>query len=125
MFIILLVITVLIASSKIGKRVSDTIKAYADPNLIENALLKAQENKEVVEFLGTLKPIDNMAILEGIVTYSNKNRTIDIYVRIKGSKGKGRMRVFADWNGDKWEYNTIAIASKKLKKSIVIISKKE
>lgn len=95
-FSILLLFVVLIVSSPIGTKVSSVAKAYADPNLMENALLIAQENIEVVELLGTLEPINGMDMMKGIINYSNNGTTIDIYVYIKGSKGKGRMRVFAD-----------------------------
>lgn len=121
MLAILVMFTTLISSSEVGTRVADIVKAYVDPNLMSNALSKAQENEKVKELFGTLEPIDGMDIMQGIVKYSNNDSTIDIYVHINGSKGNGRMRVFADRNKNKWEYNTIAIASEKLKKPIVVV----
>ena len=115
----------LISTSEIGANVSDIVKAYADPDLIDRALLKAQENVEVKQLLGTLNPIDKMAIFEGTTKYSNNDTSIDISVRVKGSKGRGRMRIFADRNVDKWEYKEIVIGIKKLKKTITIIERKE
>src|SRR5690606_5857141 len=120
---ILLLFVLVIVSSPFGTRLSDIAKVYADPDLMENALLKAQENEEVVELLGTLEPINGMDIMRGIVKYSNNDTTIDIYVHVKGSKGKGRMRVFADWDREEWTYNNIAIASEKLEEPIAIIKK--
>ncbi len=128
-FGVFLIVIGLISTSEFGANVSDVasdvVKAYADPDLIDRALLKAQENDEVVQLLGTLKPIDKMAIFEGAVKYSNNDTSIDISVRVKGSKGIGRMRIFADRNVDKWEYKEIVIGIKKLNKTIIIIERKE
>lgn len=121
LFGVLVFFVIAIASSPIGTRFSDITKTYVDPNLMPNAILKAQENEEVVELLGILQPVKGIDIMRGIVNYSNNDTTIDIYVHITGTKGQGRMRVFADWNSDKWIYNNISIASKKLKEPIVVI----
>ena len=115
----------LISTSEIGGTISNTFKAYADPALIENALILAQENVEVKELLVTLKPIDKLAIMEGRVIYSDNNKSIDISFRVKGSIEKGRMRIFADRNGDSWEYKEIVIGIKKLKKTITIVERKK
>ncbi len=126
---VFLIVIGMISTSEFGANVSDVVsdvvKAYADPDLIDTALLKAQENDEVIQLLGTLKPIDKMAIFEGAVKYSNDDKSIDISVRVKGSKGIGRMRIFADRNLDKWEYKEIVIGIKKLKKTITILERKE
>ena len=110
-----------ISWTDIGETTFDIVKAYADPDLVETALNKAQENDEVKELLGALKPIDKMAKLEGSVKYSNNDTTVDISVRVKGSKGKGRMRIVAERNGENWEYKKIVIGIKKLKRTIEII----
>jgi len=110
-----------ISKTDIGENTFDIVKAYADPDLIETALFKAQENGEVKELLGTLEQIDKMAKLEGSVKYSNNDTSVDISVRVKGSKGKGRMRVLAVRNGETWEYKKIVIGIKKLRKTIEII----
>ncbi len=122
---VFLIVIGLISTSEIGANVSDIVKAYADPDLIDKALLKAQENNEVKQLLGTLNPIDKMAIFEGTTKYSNNDNSIDISVRVKGSKGRGRMRIFADRNVDKWEYKEIVVGIKKFKKTITIIERKE
>ena len=124
-FGILLLFVVAIGASPMGIRISDIAKIYADPYLMDNALMKAHENKEVIGLLGTLEPINGMDIMQGIVNYSNNDTTIEIYVQIKGSKGSGRMRVFADWNKNKWKYNNISIISKKLKDPIVVLENEE
>lgn len=114
----------LVFASPLGKKMSDIVKLYADPDLIENALLHAQGNEEVTILLGTLKPINKGAIVQGIIKYSNNDRTVDLYIHVNGSKGKGRMRVFADWNGENWEYRTISVINKTLKNPIMVLDKK-
>lgn len=125
LLVVFLVIMGLISSSEIGDNISDTVKAYADPDLIDKALQKAQKNEEVIALLGPIEPIDKLAILEGVVKYSNEDNSIDISFRIKGSKGRGRMRIFADRNGNNWEYKEVVIGIKKLQKTIIIIERKE
>ena len=124
-FGIILISVFTITTTDIGENTFDIVKAYADPALVDGALLLAQENNEVKQLLGELKPIDKMAILEGRVKYSNNDTSIDISVRVKGSKGKGRMRVFADRIIDKWEYREMIIGIKKRNKTIIIIERKE
>ena len=118
---LLLISVFTISSTDIGDITFDIVKAYADPDLVEIAINKAQENDEVKELLGTLKPLDKMAKLEGSVKYSNDDTLVDLSVRIKGSKGKGRMRIIAERNGENWEYKKIIIGIKKLKRTIEII----
>ena len=115
----------LIISSEVGETISNTVRAYSDSDLVDNALRKAQENKEVIALLGTLEPLDKLAILEGVVKYSNDDTSIDISFRVRGSKGKGRMRIFADKIGDNWDYKEVVMGIKKLKKTIIIIERKE
>ncbi len=114
-----------ISTTDIGENTFDVIKAYADPDLVETALSKAQENDEVKELLGTLEQVDKMAKLEGSVKYSNNDTSVDISVRVKGSKGKGRMRILAERNGETWKYKKIVIGIKKLKRTIEIIGETE
>ena len=111
----------IISTTDIGENSFDIVKAYADSDLIEIAIDKANENNEVKELLGTLEPIDKMAKLEGSVKYSNNDKSVDISVRVRGSKEKGRMRIIAERNGETWDYKKIDIGIKKLKLTISII----
>lgn len=122
---IIIISTFTISTTDIGENTFDIVKAYADPDLVDGALFLAQENDEIKQLLGELKPIDKMAIVEGNVKYSNNDTSIDISVRVKGSKGKGRMRIFADRIRDKWEYKEIIIGIKKRNKTIIIVERIE
>ena len=116
----LLFIAYTISTTNIGKSTFDIVKAYADPDLVQTAIDKAQKNDEVKELLGTLEQVDIMAKLEGSVKYLNNDTSVDISVRVKGSKGKGRMRIIAERNGENWEYKKIVIGIKKLKRIIKV-----
>lgn len=108
-------------TSGLGNNMANITKAYADPSLYENALKKAQKNEQVKEVLGSLNPIDNMAILEGFVEYSSNNNSVNTTIRVKGSKGKAKMDISAYRNGEYWEYKKINIRIKEPKEIIEII----
>jgi len=104
-----------------GNEISGVVAVYSESEIYEGALELANENEEVKQKLGDLEPIDFLAIAEGVVKYSNDNNAIDIGVRIKGSKGKGRLYISANRKEDKWEYKKIHIGIKKTKETIVIL----
>ncbi len=112
---------VLLILSIAGNEISGVVAVYAESEIYEDALELAKENKEVKQKLGDLDSIDFLAIAEGVVKYSNDNNTIDIGVRIKGSKGKGRLYISANRKEDKWEYKNIHIGIKKIKETIQIL----
>lgn len=118
----LFLVSVLILSSGMSRSMSDIAKAYASPSLYENALKKAQKNEQVTQLLGTLEAIDNLAIAEGYVEYSNNYNSIETSIRIKGSKnGKGRMDISAAKENDVWVYKKIQVRLKKSKVKINIL----
>ncbi len=104
-----------------GNEISDVVAVYAESEIYEGALEIASENEEVKRKLGGLEPIDFFAIAEGVVKYSNNSNSVDISVRVKGSKGRGRMDVSADRKEGKWEYKRIQIRIKKPKETIIIL----
>ena len=120
---VLLIGMIIISTSKVGESISDITKAYADVSIYENAIEKAQQNEQVKELLGELKPIGNMAIVEGSVIYSSNNNSVDMSLRIKGSKGKGKIDISADRNESEWNYKKINIRINEPKQTITIIEK--
>jgi hypothetical protein len=108
-------------SSTIDGNITDIAQAYSDDLLYEKAIEKAKTNKRVLEVLGEIEPIDKLAILEGNTIYSNSNNSVALSIRIKGSKGKGKMDISAEKNGAEWEYKTINIRIKNPKEEIQII----
>jgi hypothetical protein len=88
-------------------------QAYADPLLCQNAIDKANKNKDVIQNFGKLEPIDKLAILEGNTVYLNDNKSVFITVRVSGEKGKGKMDILADKAEKTWIYKSIKIRNKK------------
>jgi hypothetical protein len=119
--ILLLLVTGSVMSSVIGGNIIDITQAYADNSLYQNAINKAQINKRVLEILGELEPIDKLAIVEGNAVYSNNNKSVTSSVRLKGSKGNGKMDILAEKNGTVWKYKAITIRIKNPKEDIKII----
>ncbi len=109
--IIAISITVFLSSEMDGVA-ADLAKAYADPELYNNALDKVRTDHRVNALLGEIQPIDKMAIIEGQVEYSNDDTTVFSSVRIIGTKGKANMDISADRLNNTWNYNQIKIRIK-------------
>jgi hypothetical protein len=121
-----LVVVALLLGSALFSTASDAqmggyITALNDDALYQNALQQAQQSKDVSKALGTLKPIDQLAIIESNVEYSNNNTSVNLSVRVTGSKGKGRMDVVANKVNDSWNYQAIKIRIKNPKQEIIIL----
>ncbi len=116
-----LLIVIVFFMSPIGNAVTDIVKVYADATVYENALEKAKVNPQVITVMGDLAPIDTFAILEGAVRYSNNNASVNITVRIKGSKGKGKLDIVAHKLNAIWDYELIKIRIKDPKATIVVL----
>ena len=110
-----------ILSLGIDRNVIDIPQAYSDSSLYEKAIEKAKTNQRVLEVIGEIEPIDKLAILEGNAIYSNNNNSVELSVRVKGSKGKGKMDISADKNGAEWKYKKISIRIKEPKEEIQIL----
>ncbi|WP_158728908.1 MULTISPECIES: cytochrome c oxidase assembly factor Coa1 family protein [unclassified Flavobacterium] len=125
-FIIMLLLGFgLLLSSSVDGNVTDIAQAYADNSLyekaIEKAIEKAKTNKRVLEVMGEIEPIDKLAILEGNAIYSNNHNSVELSVRVKGNKGKGKMDISAKKNGNEWEFKKINIRIKEPKEEIQIL----
>jgi succinyl-CoA synthetase beta subunit len=97
-------------------------QAYADAPLFENALKKIRKNERVIQLLGNLEPIDKLAIIEGVVDYSDDNHSVNISVRLKGTKAKGKMDISADRTKGIWKYKKISVRIKEPKETILILT---
>lgn len=111
----------IIALLSLTSGLTSFMQAYAEPELYDNALAEAQKNKQVKEVLGTLEPIDKLSILEGNAVYNADNTAVDLTFRITGSKGKGKMDIYAIKNEGDWEYQFIKIRTKTLQNEIIIL----
>jgi ABC-type uncharacterized transport system fused permease/ATPase subunit len=104
-----------------NKYMGDFAQAYTDMPLFENALEKVKDNKEALQLLGAIKPIDKMAIAEGAVEYSDDKNNITATVTIKGSKTKAKMDIIANRQGSGWSYSLLKVRTKKPVQEIVIL----
>ena len=113
--------TVIFVISGGTENASNYLHIYSDTEVYQNAVLKANENPRVAEVLGALEPIDNLAIAEGNVVYSNENTNLEMTTRINGDKGKGKIQIIAEKTGDVWNYESIIIRIKNPEEEITII----
>ncbi len=97
---------------------------FVQPNLVNNALKKANENDRVKEKLGELLPHDFFRLLEGEVQYLNNDNSVAITVGVIGSKGRGKLDILANRKDKRWEYKKITIRIKKPKKEMIKILEK-
>ena len=115
------IISGLILSLNIDENISDIAQAYSDNSLYEKAIEKAITNKRVLEVIGEIEPIDKLAILEGNAIYSSNHNSVELSIRIKGNKGKGKLDISAKKNGTEWEFKKINIRIKDPKEEIKIL----
>jgi len=115
---------VIFFSSRLNTVASDLTRAYTDDVLFENAIQQSNSHEEVKELLGEIQPLDKMAILEGQVTYSNNNKTVNASTRIIGTKRKATLDITATKISGKWFYQKIQVRIKKpkaQKQSIIVV----
>lgn len=109
---IILISVVIFFSSGMDGVVVDLAQAYATTELYDNAIEKVNADKRVNELLGEIQPMDNLAILEGVVEYSNNNKTVNSTIRLIGTKGRAKMDISADRINKEWEYTKINVRIK-------------
>lgn len=56
--------------------------------------------------------MDNLAILEGAVNYSNNNQNFNASIRIVRSKARGKIDITTDKTNDVWVYKLIKVRDK-------------
>ena len=121
-FIVLfLLLSGLLLSSSVDGNITDITQAYSDNSLYEKAIEKAKMNKRVLEVIGEIEPIDKLAILEGNAIYSNNHNSVEMSIRVKGNKGRGKMDISAKKIENEWKYTKINIRIKEPKEEIEIL----
>ena len=111
-FLFLGMLLTIFFTSGFGGGVGDFTKAYGETTLFANAIEQVNENALVQETLGTVGPLDKMAILEGQTTFSDDNEFVEATVRITGTKGKAVMDINANLVDDVWQYSLIRVRIK-------------
>ena len=115
-----LIVLVVLVNSGLGGQINDISKAYADTALYENAIVEVKKNTQATNVLGEILPMDNMAITEGFVSYSDDNKKVKTTIRIIGTKGKGKLDILAERNLGNWIYKEIKIRIKGSNEPIII-----
>lgn len=104
-----------------GKGIGDMAQAYTDNSLYEKAIYQANLNSKILEVIGEIKPVDKLAIIEGNASYSNNNNSVDLSIRIEGSKERGKLNISAIKKGTEWEYKKITVRIKDSKEEITVL----
>lgn len=112
----------LLIGSSVAGNFKNFQKAYVDTSLYEKAIEKAKTNKRVIDRIGEIEPIDRLAILEGNEIYSNNNKSVEVSIRLKGNKGKGKIDIAPARNGTSWDYKKINIRIKEPKEVIEVLN---
>lgn len=119
--ITILLLTVAITTTS-KNDLTNITQAYAENSLFEKAIEKANSNKKVLERIGKIKTIDKLAILEGNTLYTDNNNSVELSVRVQGTKGNGKLDISAYKNGKEWKYKTISLRTKNPKEKIKILN---
>jgi hypothetical protein len=109
-------------NSNSPESISDIVQACNDNLLYEKAIEKANSDKRTLQSIEIIQPIDKLAILEGNAVYSNNNNSVSLSIRIKGSKGNGKLDISADKIGTVWKYKRIIVRNKNTKEEIVVVN---
>jgi hypothetical protein len=112
----------LFLTSNPSEDISDIVRTYNDNLLYEKAIERANSDKRIIQSIGIIQPIDKLAILEGNAVYSNDNNSVSLSVRIKGSKGNGKLDISADKIETAWKYKKIIVRNKNTKEEIVVVN---
>jgi len=106
------------------KTLSNFGKAYTDKPLLDKALALVQRDSAATVFVGHILPLDDMAIANGSVDYSDNN-AIRATVPIVGSFKKAKMDVVAHKIDGNWKFDVVKIRMKDPKQEIVVIRNQE
>jgi len=120
--ILLVFIFGLFLTSNSSEGITDIVQAYNDNSLYEMAIEKANSDKRIIQTIGIIQPIDKLAILEGNTVYSNNNNSVLLSVRIKGTKGNGKLDISADKIRRVWKYKKIIVRNKSPKEEIIVVN---
>ncbi len=85
-------------------------------------LEKAAKNSRVIDLLG--EPIEKYGIPTGEMTYnSSSGSRADIFIPIKGPKGKGSLIIKGRKESDVWEYQELYVLIKESNEKINLLDK--
>lgn len=98
----------------------DLALIHKEPQLYRDAMEQAKGNARVEEALGVLQPVDNLALVEGNVVYSDDKNSVRLTIPVKGSKGKAKLDIAAQREDAVWKYSLIKIRIKQPAEEIIV-----
>ncbi|MCV9929974.1 cytochrome c oxidase assembly factor 1 family protein [Flavobacterium sp. LS1R49] len=87
----------------------------------KEAMTEAQQNKLVIEKLGS--PIEDDGMTSGSINVQNDSGNCDLQIPIKGPKGKGTLFIVAEKRGN-WKYSEMTVFIKATKEEIDLLKNK-
>lgn len=100
-------------------------KAYADKPVFDKAVIMVQADSAANSLIGKAAPLDDMAIANGSVDYSDNDSTLTATIPVKGSLKKAKMDIIARKVDGNWEYETVKIRTKDPKQEIDVLANQE
>lgn len=97
--------------------------AMKSSDVYKDALLKAQENPEVVEALGT--PITAGFFTGGNINTNGPSGEAAFSIPLSGPKGKGKIHLEAEKSAGEWSYSTLEVEIENPAKRIDLLKESE
>jgi hypothetical protein len=121
LFVIVIIISVITTCSSLflNGNLEFYALANADPSFYEVALDSANNNKEVVEKFGHLKPISNQEIYDGKAFYSNNKNSLNIILPVTGIKTNAVMDLWLKRNSEGWKYESVVIKNSSTRVTVI------
>lgn len=105
----------------IGALIFGVTEMISESSPAKHALEKASKNQIVIEQLGT--PIEKTGIVSGEINFSNNGGDANISIPVKGSNGKGMIRVVAEKVDGEWYYEKLYVIIKETNQKVNLIDK--
>ena len=112
---ILLIFVVFIASIFFG-----VTSMMTNSDAYKGAMIQVQQNKLVIEKLGT--PIEDDGMTSGNISTNNDSGNCDLQIPIKGPKGKATLFIVAEKKGT-WKYSEMTVLIKNTNEEIDLLKK--
>ncbi|KAF2341391.1 cytochrome c oxidase assembly factor Coa1 family protein [Flavobacterium tistrianum] len=111
---------IILAALFIGGIFYEVTSVLKDSEAYKESMLAVENNKLVVEKLGS--PVETDGMVSGTVTSNNNVRTCDVQVPLKGPKGKGTLFIVGEKRG-KWKYSEMSVYIENTNEKIDLLQK--
>ncbi|MBL0737003.1 hypothetical protein JI750_08925 [Flavobacterium sp. GN10] len=111
---------IILAALFIGGIFYEVTSVLKDSEAYKESMLAVENNKLVVEKLGS--PVETDGMVSGVVTSHNNVRACDVQVPLKGPKGKGTLFVVGEKRGT-WKYSEMSVYIENTNEKIDLLQK--